>query len=176
MAEPFIAEVRMWANTYAPRGWAFCDGQLVDIAQNTALFSLIFTTFGGDGSVTMGLPYLQGHTPMFFGHGPGLTAYGYGQSGGIAEVPLSHAQMPAHNHTLKSYRRPGETNIPSNEVFTAGDNSLDVKAYGPDDGNHTQMASASLQNAGQSQPHENRQPFLALPFCIALEGIYPPRS
>ena len=176
MSEPFIAEIRMWPLTYAPRGWAYCDGQLLEIMQHTSLYSLIGSTFGGDGRTTFGLPNPQGRAPMHAGRGPGLTTRGYGEMGGADSVPLAEPHMPDHKHTAKGYMALGQNSAPGSADYFAADDSKDLKTYGPDDRQYTQMANAALQTAGESHPHENRQPFLVIPFCIALEGIYPART
>jgi microcystin-dependent protein len=147
MSEPFIAEIRIFAGNFAPRGWAFCNGQLLPVAQNTALFSLIGTTYGGDGRTTTALPNLQGRAPMHPGRGPGLTSRRLGESGGSETVTLSTAQMPNHNHPLMAS---AENLVP--------------------------MANEALPAAGGSQSHNNMQPYLAINFIIALTGLYPSRS
>lgn len=176
MSEPFIAEIRIFAGNFAPRSWAFCDGQLLPISQNTALFSLIGTTYGGDGRSTTALPNLQGRAPMHPGRGPGLTSRRLGQRGGTEMVSLSEAQMPQHRHSQEA--------VPLGQ-FTVG-NSLDPAGNllaGPATGNQytdannlVDMASGSLTNTGGSQPHNNLQPFLTMNFIIALQGLYPSRS
>lgn len=176
MSEPFIAEIRIFAGNFAPRGWAFCNGQLLPISQNTALFSLIGTTYGGDGRTTTALPNLQGRAPMHPGRGPGLTDRRLGERGGVETVTLSEAQMPNHNHTLKASAgasdEEGEKS-PANRV--TGVTQTSRKLYGPS-ANLTSMAGQALPNAGGSQPHNNLQPFLTINFIIALIGLYPSRS
>jgi microcystin-dependent protein len=173
MSEPFIAEIRIFAGNFAPRNWAFCNGQLLPIAQNTALFSLVGTTYGGDGRTTFGLPNLQGRAPMHPGNGPGLTARRLGQMGGNEDVTATVAQMPAHNHQVQAVNEPGNDNqagggIPARTVGFA--------AYTSSPGNFVAMAGNSVQNKGDGQAHNNMQPFLALNFIIALVGLYPSRS
>lgn len=180
MSEPFVAEVRIWANNFAPRGWAFCNGQLMPIAQNTALFSLLGTTYGGDGKTSFGLPDLAGRAPMQAGQGPGLTARSLGESGGSDVVTLLETEMPAHVHALTGRNEPGDQSTPQ-----AGDNlALDNRRGSPEENisylNNTPtarvaMSPQQLAPSGGSQAHENRQPFLALNFCIALEGVFPQR-
>jgi microcystin-dependent protein len=171
MAEPFIAEVKLFAGTFAPRGWAFCNGQLLAIAQNTALFSLLGTTFGGNGQTTFALPDLRARMAMSAGQGPGLPNYLLGQVGGAAEVTLLAAQMPAHNHSLGAAAT-ASTGAPSNAVALAA--TATAKVYrGPT--NLTTMA-LPLSSTGGSQPHANRQPYLGVNFIIALQGIYPSRN
>ncbi len=177
MSEPFTAEVRIFAGNFAPRGWAFCNGQLLPVSQNTALFSLIGTTYGGDGRTTTALPNIQGRAVMHPGRGPGLTSRRLGQRGGVEQVTLTEAQMPNHRH--------GVASVPRSQ-FVQG-NSLDpVGNYlsGPVSGNQyaaTQTADApfadqAVTNTGGSQPHNNMQPFLVMNFIIALVGLYPSRS
>ncbi len=172
MSEPFIAEIRIFAGNFAPRGWAFCDGQLLPVSQNTALFSLIGTTYGGDGRTTTALPDLQGRTAMHPGRGPGLTSRRLGQRGGVETVTLTEAQMPNHGHNPLRVEtdEPGEDNDPGPSVRPAR-----AGVYA-NDANRQAMASASLTNTGGSQPHNNLQPFLVMNFIIALVGLYPSRG
>ncbi len=175
MSEPFIAEIRIFAGNFAPRSWAFCNGQLLPVSQNTALFSLIGTTYGGDGRTTTALPNLQGRAPMHPGRGPGLTSRRLGQSGGVETVTLSEAQMPAHSHTM---RADGSTGGPLGGGANAADpvgNYLgaSVKYAG---GTAASTNMPQLTNAGGSQAHNNLQPFLAMNFIIALQGLYPSRG
>lgn len=172
MSEPFIAEIRIFAGNFAPRGWAFCNGQLLPISQNTALFSLIGTTYGGDGRTTTALPDLQGRAPMHPGRGPGLTAKRLGERGGTETVTLSEAQMPNHTHTLRAAVNPGDTSTPQNTVTgtSIGDNVYGTAA------NLVAMADQALPSAGGSQAHNNMQPYLTMNFIIALVGLYPSRS
>lgn len=171
MSEPFIAEVRIFAGNFAPRGWAFCDGQLLPIAQNTALFSLIGTTYGGDGRTTTALPNLQGRAPMHPGRGPGLTARQLGQRTGVETVSLSQAQIPSHTHTLRGNSQRGGTGSPSQAVL---DNSS-MPAYGSAT-NLTSMNSNTVARTGGGQDHLNMQPFLSINFIISLQGLYPSRD
>ncbi|MEM9305330.1 MAG: tail fiber protein [Pseudomonadota bacterium] len=171
MSEPFVAEIRIFAGNFAPRGWAFCDGQLLPISQNTSLFSLIGTTYGGDGRSTTALPNLQGRAPMHPGRGPGLTARRLGQRGGVETVTLTEAQLPNHNHGLQG-SGPANSNVPTDAGY--GTNPS-VRAY-HDDTNRVAMAANSLDETGGSGPHNNLQPFLTLNFIIALVGLYPSRG
>lgn len=172
MSEPFVAEIRIFAGNFAPRGWAFCNGQLLPISQNTALFSLIGTTYGGDGRTTTALPNLQGRAPMHPGRGPGLTDRRLGQRGGVETVTLTEAQMPQHRHSAEATTDTGVTNEPVNHypatVLGRGSNLYKSS------GSHTPMD--PLRNSGGSQPHNNMQPYLAINFIIALVGLYPSRS
>ncbi len=176
MSEPFIAEIRIFAGNFAPRGWAFCDGQLLPIAQNTALFSLIGTTYGGDGRTTTALPNLQGRAPMHPGRGPGLTSRRLGQRGGSDTITLVEAQMPNHTHQLNGdlaqTDEEGTTN-PSNQ--RTGRTDASDRIYGTAT-NLVSMADAALQSSGGSQSHNNMQPFLTINFIIALVGLYPSRG
>jgi microcystin-dependent protein len=173
MSEPFIAEIRIFAGNFAPRGWAFCNGQLLPIAQNTALFSLIGTIYGGDGRTTVGLPNLQGRAPMHAGRGPGLTDRRLGGSAGVETVTLSEAQMPAHTHTLRGSQAPADQDDPSSDTVVA--QPVGPTIYAPS-ANLTPMANQALPAAGGSQAHSNLQPFLVMNFIIALVGLFPTRS
>jgi microcystin-dependent protein len=173
MSDPFIAEIRIFAGNFAPRGWAFCNGQLLPIAQNTALFSLIGTTYGGDGRTTTGLPDLQGRAPMHAGSGPGLTRRLLGERGGVETVTLSEAQMPDHTHQMTASPNPAEAPGPGTGNALA--RSVGASVYAPDS-SLVSFAAETMPSAGGSQPHNNMQPFLAINFIIALVGIYPPRN
>lgn len=172
MSEPFIAEIRIFAGNFAPRGWAFCNGQLLPVAQNTALFSLIGTTYGGDGRTTTALPNLQGRAPMHPGRGPGLTARRLGERGGTETVTLSEAQMPAHNHSAMASGTGANSRDPGDHVLATplGRGSA-IYQDSTNTGDFQQ-----LQNTGGGQPHNNLQPFLSMYFIIALVGLYPSRS
>ena len=176
MSEPFIAEIRIFAGNFAPRSWAFCDGQLLPVSQNTALFSLIGTTYGGDGRTTTALPNLQGRLPMHPGRGPGLTSRRLGQRGGVEMVSLTEAQMPNHNHTLRANTtaRGGASRTPTNNSF--GRVSGGFAYVNASDTNLVDLSNKTLPNTGGSQPHNNMQPFLAMNYIIALQGLYPSRS
>jgi len=179
MSEPFIAEVRMWGCNYAPRSWAFCDGQELAISSNTALFSIIGTTYGGDGRTTMALPNLTDKSPMQQGRGPGLSDRRLGQKGGTEEVTLTEAQIPSHDHVVRGVSEGGSSATPTNELYMGQDLSSrsENTSYLSDEAiTNTSLASEAIGVAGSSQAHENRQPFLGVNFCIALQGIYPSRS
>ncbi|MCA9966072.1 MAG: phage tail protein [Anaerolineales bacterium] len=174
MSEPFIAEVRIFAGNFAPRGWAFCNGQLLPISQNTALFSLIGTTYGGDGRTTTALPNLQGRAPMHPGRGPGLTSRRLGERGGSETVTVTESQIPNHDHNVQAYARPGDLADPTNRSLAR---SSGPNTYQSDTTNNLAiMNSAALAPTGGSQAHNNLQPFLTLNFIIALVGLYPSRS
>lgn len=170
MSEPFVAEIRIFAGNFAPRGWAFCEGQLLPISQNTALFSLIGTTYGGDGRTTTALPDLQGRAPMHAGRGPGLTNRSLGAKTGVETVTLTEAQMPNHNHLMNMSIEDGERRDPSGKYFGRG-----TALYGPDSGGES-LDARVLPNQGGNQPHTNMQPNLAMYFIIALVGLYPSRN
>ena len=174
MSEPFVAEIRIFAGNFAPRGWAFCNGQLLPISQNTALFSLIGTTYGGDGRSTTALPDLRGRAPMHPGRGPGLTDRRLGERGGVETVTLSEAQMPGHTHTARASNEQGEENDPVNASLagSVGNNLYTNQVGGP----FSSLSSQTHAMTGGSQPHDNMQPFLAMSFIIALVGLYPSRS
>lgn len=170
MSEPFVAEIRIFAGNFAPRGWAFCNGQLLPISQNTALFSLIGTTYGGDGRSTTALPNMEGRAPMHPGRGPGLTDRRLGQRGGAESITLTEAQMPQHNHSMEVSVEDGDRRSPAGGYFGRG------TALYADPANLAPMAAQSLPDAGGSQPHNNMQPYLTINFIIALVGLYPSRS
>lgn len=175
MSEPFTAEIRIFAGNFAPRGWAFCDGQLLPISNNTALFSLIGTTYGGDGRTTTALPNLQGRAPMHPGRGPGLTSRRLGEKVGVETVTLSEAQIPSHNHTLRGRSSSPDTNTPN--INTSLSNSRRMTVYREENLSfNVSLASETLTTTGGSQAHTNVQPFLALNFIIALVGLYPSRG
>ena len=175
MSEPFIAEIRIFAGNFAPRGWAFCGGQLLPISSNTALFSLIGTTYGGDGRTTTALPNLQGRAPMHPGRGPGLTSRRLGEKLGTETVTLNEVQIPNHSHSLAVHGG-GSTTIGPTPTSSLA-NSRTISAWQTDTtANLVDMAPQSVSNTGGSQPHYNVQPFLAINFIIALQGLYPSRS
>ena len=172
---PFVAEIRIFPFNFAPRGWAFCDGQLMSISQNTALFSLLGTTYGGDGKSTFALPNLQGNAPMHPGQGPGLSLHDLGESSGTQYVSLLDSEMPAHNHSVMADAAdPGNVQGPTSSVVLARSSPFMYKA--PPVNDAAPMADQALAPAGGDQPHNNMQPFLTLNFCIALQGVYPPRT
>jgi len=182
MADSFLGEIRMFAGTYAPRGWAFCNGQLMDISQNAALFSLLGTTYGGDGRTTFGLPDLRGRAAIHFGNGPGLNNYRQGQRGGAETITLAEAQMPSHAHTVsaevKAVNVGGNQSTPGGHTWAAdprGATNIYSDAT-PDTDMNAGSVAGTAQNAGGSQAHENRPPYLAINFIISLAGMYPSRS
>lgn len=180
--ENFLGEIRWVPYNFAPRGWAFCDGQLLPIAQNTALFSLLGTTFGGDGRYNFALPDLRGRTQLHAGGGAGLTPRFLGEQGGVEEVALTQQEMPAHNHVLKAYSGMGKFTNPNGAslarpgVNTAGKWSYDDIFPFSDRPPGAPLAPTSIGNTGGGQPHENMQPFTTLTCIIALQGIFPSRD
>lgn len=179
MSEPFIAEIRMWGCEFAPRNWAFCNGQLLSISSNTALFSIIGTQFGGDGRTTMGLPNLEDRAPMQFGRGPGLTDQSIGRYGGADQVSLTEAQLPAHDHVVRAVNEGGSSATPTSELFMGQDQSSrleNISYVSTETVTNTELASEAISQTGAGKAHENQQPFLNVNFCIALLGLYPSRS
>jgi microcystin-dependent protein len=167
MADPYIGEIRMVGFNFAPQGWAFCDGQLLAISQNTALFSLLGTTYGGNGQTTFALPDLRSRVPMHKGQGPGLSSYLLGQNGGVEAVTLTVPQIPLHSHPTPCSSDDPNAGSPVNNVLAAVSTSI----Y-----SNTSNASMASTSAGGGQPHTNQQPYLVINFCIALQGIFPSRS
>jgi microcystin-dependent protein len=173
MASPFVAEIRIFPFNFPPKSWAFCNGQLLPISQNTALFSLLGTTYGGDGKTTFALPDLQGNAPMFWGQGPGLSLYDLGQTGGSPTVTLIDSEMPSHSHSVMAFPNPGNVNTPDPTLALA--RSKGGSAYKLPPQTLVNFAPEALGVTGGSQPHNNLMPYLTLNFCIALQGIFPPR-
>ncbi|WP_372788778.1 phage tail protein [Paraconexibacter sp.] len=175
MADPFIAEIRVFAGNFAPRGWAFCDGQLLPLAQNTALFSLLGTTYGGDGRTTFALPNLKDRAPLGPRRAPGLSLYALGESGGEATVTLVQTQIPAHTHTVKAVPDPAEVQAPApDRAFARSGPGFAYQSNSST--NLVPMANQALSPNGGGQAHDNRQPLLVLNYIIALQGIFPPRG
>jgi len=166
MAEPFLSEIRIMSFAFAPKGWALCNGQLLPINQNQALFSLLGTTYGGDGRVNFALPDLRGRTPIHEGSG-----FTLGERGGEQAHTLTISELPTHTHTLSGAGNAEDTNTPSNTTLLGIVND----GYG-DPANLVAMAANELGNVGGSQAHLNMQPFLTLSFCIALQGIFPSQT
>jgi microcystin-dependent protein len=180
MSDPFVAEIRIFACNFAPTGWAFCNGQLLPLSQNTALFALLGTVYGGDGKSNFALPYLIGSAPMQTGQGSGLTERFQGEQSGAESVTLLQTEIPVHTHAMLARGAAGATTdpqgaAPANMSWVSGASFGQVRGYSTAVPADTQM-SATLAAAGGSQPHINMQPYLALNFCIALQGIFPPRS
>jgi len=164
MSESYLGEIRMFAGNFAPQGWALCNGQLLSIAENEALFALLGTTYGGDGQNTFGLPDLQGRIPVH----PN-TAYPLGSKGGTETVTLTAAQMPAHTHTANAVNSPAASLSPSNAVWAAGPREIYAA------GTPSAMNAASISPVGGSQPHDNMMPSTAISFIISLYGVFPPQ-
>jgi microcystin-dependent protein len=173
MADPFVAEIRIFPFNFAPKGWAWCDGQLLPLSQNTALFSLLGTTYGGDGKSNFALPDLQGRAPMHPGQGPGLSLHDLGETGGSETVTLLESEIPAHSHALKGSLDDAElaAPLPARVLAKASGN-----IYNPSNAGLVSMAPQGLAPAGGDQPHNNMQPYLTFYFNIALQGVFPPRT
>jgi microcystin-dependent protein len=171
MADPFVAEIRIFGFNFPPTGWAFCDGQLLPLSQNTALFSLLGTTYGGDGKSTFALPDLQGNAPMHPGLGNGLSLHDLGETSGSETVTLLESEMPAHSHAMMSNAAAG------NRTSPVGNSPARVAGATPYAGPAAtaSLAPEALAPTGGGQPHNNMQPYLTLNFCIALQGVFPQR-
>lgn len=192
--DPFIGQIIMFGGNFAPRGWAFCQGQLLPISQYSALFSLLGTTYGGDGRTTFALPDLRGRTPIGYTQGPALTDHGLGAKGGTETVTLTTLEMPSHTHQITGVGGGGKlsteegvrdtpqaNDIPAVTTMTSGLATVKLKSFGPETSNSVDMGTASggggtIGNTGAGQAHNNMQPYIAVNYCIALQGIYPSRS
>jgi microcystin-dependent protein len=176
MADPFVAEIRIFPFNFAPKGWAFCNGQILPISQNTALFSLLGTTYGGNGQSTFALPDMQGNAPMHPGQGPGLSLHDLGEVGGSETVTLLQSEIPLHNHVINVHAADSaDTPAPGPNFMLA--KSAGGTAYASNTTqNLTQFNPQMLSIAGGSLPHNNMMPFLTLNFNIALQGVFPPRT
>lgn len=172
MSSPFIAEIRIFGCNFAPTGWAQCNGQILPISQNTALFSLLGTTYGGNGQTTFALPNMQANAPMHPGQGPGLSLHDLGEIGGSEFVTLLESEMAAHPHTLRASLDDADLAIPAPTRSLAKASANLYLAANP----NTQMAPQALAPTGGSLPHNNMMPYLVLNFCIALQGVFPPRT
>lgn len=172
--DPFVAEIRIFPFNFAPKGWAWCDGQLLPLSQNTALFSLLGTTYGGNGKSNFALPNLQGRAPMHPGQGPGLSLHDLGEAGGAETVSLLESEIPSHSHALAAYNGTGDHPAPGPSAsFARVDN--DNLYQQNTTSNLVSMSAQALSPGGGDQPHNNMQPYLTLYFCIALQGVFPPR-
>jgi microcystin-dependent protein len=171
--DPFVAEIRIFPFNFAPKGWAFCNGQLLPLSQNTALFSLLGTTYGGDGKSNFALPDLEGSAPMHPGQGPGLSLHDLGETGGSETVTLLQSEIPGHSHAVNGSNGPANLQSPASDRVLGRANGniyLDTPA------NFVAMAPQALAPAGGDQPHNNLMPYLTLYFNIALQGVFPPRT
>ncbi len=172
MADPFVAEIRIFPFNFAPKGWAWCDGQLLPLSQNTALFSLLGTTYGGNGKSNFALPDLQGRAAMHPGQGPGLSLHDLGETGGSETVTLLESEIPAHSHGVVASQADGIDQTPVGSLLAAG---VAIGQYAAP-GALTSLSPNALAPAGGDQPHNNLQPYLTFFFCIALQGVFPPRT
>jgi microcystin-dependent protein len=168
--DPFVAEIRIFPFNFAPRGWAWCDGQLLPLSQNTALFSLLGTTYGGNGKSNFALPDLQGRAPMHPGQGPGLSLHDLGETGGSETVSLLESEIPSHSHGVRVSADDGNSRVPVGKYVGRGNNIFAPLA------NLLNFDPNALTPAGGDQPHNNLQPYLTFYFCIALQGVFPPRT
>lgn len=171
--DPFVAEIRMFGFNFAPKGWSFCDGQLLPLSQNTALFSLLGTTYGGNGKSNFALPNLQGNVAMHPGQGPGLSLHDLGEIGGSQTVSLLESEIPSHSHALMANVLDiADTNVVSPTASLALSSGGTLYQSTP----NAQLNPEALSPAGGDMPHNNMQPYLVLNFCIALQGVFPPRG
>jgi len=170
--DPFVAEIRIFPFNFAPKGWAFCDGQILPLSQNTALFSLLGTTYGGDGKSNFALPNMQGNAPMHPSQGPGLSLHDLGETGGSETVSLLESEIPSHSHAWTVSYADASDPSPNNELPAK---SAGVGYFAAQSG-LVNMSDSMIAPAGGDQPHNNLQPYLTLNFCIALQGVYPPRT
>jgi microcystin-dependent protein len=170
--DPFVAEIRIFGFNFAPRGWAFCDGQILPISQNTALFSLLGTTYGGNGQSTFALPNLQGRAPMQPGQGQGLSLRDLGETGGTESVTLLQSEIPSHSHAMTASQSDAFERTPDGQLLATGVGISQFAAPGA----LTPMSAQAVTTTGGDQPHNNMQPYLTLNFNIALQGVFPPRQ
>jgi microcystin-dependent protein len=173
MSDQFLGELRAFGFNFAPKGWALCNGQTLGIAQNSALFSLLGTMYGGNGVQTFQLPNLQSRVPMHFGRAPIGTVYTEGEIGGVENVTLATSTMPQHIHTLQAVSASGSVHPPGNALFASGSSGNEA-FYGT--GNTIGLVANTIQPAGQGQSHTNLQPYLVINWCIALVGVFPSRN
>jgi len=171
MSDQFVAEIRIFPFNFPPTGWAFCNGQLMPISQNTALFSLLGTTYGGDGKSTFALPDMQGNAPMQPGQGQGLSLRDLGEMSGVETITLLVSEIPVHTHSFSGSNNLGDNPLPTNNALARQANINNYSNVAP----NVMMAFQALPPAGGGLPHNNMQPYLALNFCIALQGIFPQR-
>jgi microcystin-dependent protein len=171
MADPFIAEIRMVPFHFPPKGWAWCSGQLIPLSQNTALFALLGTTYGGNGKSNFALPNLDGRAPMHPGQGPGLSLHDLGEEGGTEMVKLLESEMPPHSHSIRADGGQSTVNSPE-AAFVSATNR---PGYATNTGGGKKLNESSISPAGGDQPHNNMMPYLTVHFCIAIQGVFPPR-
>jgi microcystin-dependent protein len=176
VTDQFVGEIRMFGGNFAPNGWALCNGQILPISQNTALFSLLGTNYGGNGTSTFALPNLQASFPLCAGQGPGLEQYEVGESGGVAQVTITTQTMPAHSHAPQASTESGTSNSPSLANWAQPHFGRAVDEVYGTSGATVTMSAAAVSAVGGSQPHNNLPPYLVVNFIIALVGIFPPRS
>ncbi len=174
--DPFLGEIRLFAGNFAPRGWAFCGGQLLSISQNTALFSLLGTSYGGDGRTTFGLPDLRGRVPVHEGQGPGLTRRDLGEQSGSETVTLLATELPAHTHALAATTSNATSQVARGNLPAFTYTDAVTTLYANEDGGSVAMAPGAIAPSGSGLPHDNRMPTLALNFIIALQGVFPSRE
>ena len=174
--DPFVAEIRIFPFNFAPKGWACCDGQILPLSQNTALFSLLGTTYGGDGKSNFALPNMQGNVPMHPGQGPGLSLHDLGETGGSETVSLLESEIPSHSHTMMSLPAPANRTAPISNAIARVQGTAGPYVPGSPAPTPANMSDNAVTPAGGDQPHNNMQPYLTLNFCIALQGVYPPRT
>jgi microcystin-dependent protein len=175
MADPFVAEIRIFPFNFAPKGWAWCDGQLMPLSQNTALFSLLGTTYGGNGKSNFALPDLQGRSPMQPGQGPGLSLHDLGESAGSETVTLLESEIPAHSHSYRAAGIAADSPVPAGTLLAAPVSDAPYLPAAPAPP-MVAMAGESLAPAGGDAPHNNMMPYLTFYFNIALQGVFPPRT
>lgn len=173
MAEPFIGEIRIFPYSFAPKDWAYCDGQLLDIQQNVTLYCILGLEYGGDGATTFGLPNFKGRVPVHQGYGPGLYGKWIAESGGYEALPLMETQIPAHTHKISVTKNAATATNPGG--LYPGSHTATSNEYKASPTLDATFASGAMANAGSSYPHENRQPYMVFGFCIALEGVFPSR-
>lgn len=176
MSSPFVAEIRMFGGNFAPKGNAFCNGQIMAISQNTALFSLLGTTYGGDGRTTFGLPNLQGRAALGAGQGPGLSRRRLGEVGGEPSVTIIGNQMATHNHSANANAGNGDSPSPGGAVWSAAGVGRSAPPLAYASARNTDMSPNTLSQTGGNQPHNNMPPYQAISFIIALTGVFPPRN
>jgi microcystin-dependent protein len=176
VSNPFLAEIRIFPFNFAPKGWAFCDGQILPLSQNTALFSLLGTTYGGDGKSNFALPNMQGNAPMHPGQGPGLSLHDLGETGGSDTVTLLESEIPSHPHTLEASSHNANVGTPGPTLALGRSAPATMYKTPASNPQPVAMSNSTIAPAGGDQPHNNLMPYLTLNFCIALQGVYPPRT